>query len=40
MEKVVEKEKVHGGSIYTCIELNDGIVVSGSSDKLIKLWRN
>ena len=39
MKKIVEKEKVHGGTIYTCIELNDGIVVSGASDS-IKLWKN
>ena len=40
MKKIVEKEKVHGGTIYTCIELNDGIVVSGADDNLIKLWKN
>ena len=40
MKKVIEKEKVHEDNIYTCIELNDGTVASGSDDKLIKLWRN
>ena len=40
MKKIVEKEKIHGGDIYDCIELNDGTVASGSSDNLIKLWRN
>ena len=40
MKKVIEKEKIHESDIYTCIELNDGTVVSGSDDKLIKLWRN
>ena len=40
MKKIIEKEKIHEGSIYSCIELNDGIVASGGNDKLIKLWRN
>ena len=40
MKKVIEKEKIHEDNIYTCIELNDGTVVSGSYDTLIKLWRN
>ena len=40
LKKIIEKEKVHGGDIYTCVELNDGTVASGGSDKLIKLWRN
>ena len=40
MKKIVEKEKAHESNIYTCIELKDGIVVSGAGDKLIKLWRN
>ena len=41
MKKIVEKEQIHEGTIYTCFELNDGIVVSGgSSDYLIKLWKN
>ena len=39
MIKIVEKEKIHEGDIYTCIELDDGTVASGG-DKLIKLWRN
>ena len=39
MKKIVEKEKIHEGNILTCFELNDGTVVSGGSDKLIKLWR-
>ena len=37
---IVEKEKTHESDIFTCIELNDGTIVSGSDDKLIKLWRN
>ena len=40
MKKIIEKEKVHESDIYTCIELNDGTIASGGSDKLIKLWRN
>ena len=40
LKKIIEKEKAHGGSIYTCVELNDGTVASGGSDNLIKLWRN
>ena len=41
MNKIIEKEKIHNGDIYTCIELNDGTIASGgSSDYLIKLWRN
>ena len=41
MKKIIEKEKIHEGDIFTCFELNDGTVVSGgSSDYLIKLWRN
>jgi len=39
-DKIVEKEKIHGGNIYTCVELNDGTVASGGGDNLIKLWRN
>ena len=42
MKKIVDREKIHEGKIYTCIELNDGIVASGAGggDILIKLWRN
>ena len=40
MKKIIEKEKIHESDIYSCIELNDGIVASGGGDKLIKLWRN
>ena len=40
MKKVIEKENAHEKNIYTCIELNDRTIVSGSYDKLIKLWRN
>ena len=41
MNKIIEKEKIHEGDIYSCIELNDGTVASGGySDYLIKLWRN
>ena len=40
LKKIIEKEKVHGGNIYTCVELNDGAVASGGDDCLIELWRN
>ena len=40
LKKIVEREKVHDDDIYTCVELNDGTIASGSRDKLIKLWRN
>ena len=40
MKKVVEKEKVHEGHIFTCFELDDGIIASGGDDKSIKLWSN
>ena len=40
MKKIVEREKVHESNIYSCIELKDGTVASGSYDKLIQLWRN
>ena len=39
-KKIIEKEKAHESDIFTCIELNDGTVASGSDDNLIKLWRN
>ena len=39
MNKIIEKEKIHEGNIYSCIELNDGTVASGGfNDYLIKLW--
>ena len=40
MKKIVEKEKIHEGDIFTCFELSDGTVVSGGRDSMIKLWRN
>ena len=40
MNKIVEKEKIHEGNIYTCFELSDGIVASGGGDSNIKLWSN
>ena len=40
MNKIIEKEKAHESNIYTCIELNDGIVASGDDNGLIKLWCN
>jgi len=40
MNIIIEKEKIHEGEIYTCIELNDGTIASGGDDYLIKLWKN
>ena len=40
LKKVVEKEKAHDSYIYSCVELDDGIIASGGSDKLIKLWED
>ena len=40
MKKIIEREKIYDGSIYIFIVLNDGTVISGGGDKLIKLWRN
>ena len=37
LNKIIEKENAHQDDIYTCIELNNGIVASGGRDKLIKL---
>ncbi len=37
--KVYGKEKAHDSFIYSCVELNDGIIASGGCDNLIKLWR-
>ena len=39
LKKIVEKEKAHDNNIYSCIELNNGIIASGGKDKLIKLWK-
>ncbi len=38
LKKVVEKKNAHNNFIYSCIELNDGIIASGGRDCLIKLW--
>ena len=39
MNKIIEKEKIHGSYIFTCIEFDGGkIVASGAGDNLIKLW--
>ena len=40
MKKLAEKEKIHDKDILTCIELNNEIIVSGSRDSKIKLWKN
>ena len=36
--KIYEKKKAHESYIYSCIELNNGVIASGSRDCLIKLW--
>ena len=40
--KVAEKIKAHSGSIYSCVELNDGEIASGGAgdNYSIKLWSN
>ncbi len=40
LKKIVEKEKAHDSSIYSCVELNDGIIASGGfgDEYSIKLW--
>lgn len=40
LEKVVEKEKIHEDRILSSIELDDGTIVTGGDDNLIKLWRD
>ena len=36
--KIIEKVEAHNNKIYTCIELNNGIIVSGGEDGVINLW--
>ncbi len=36
--EVIKKENAHSNYIWTCIELNNGIIASGGADSLIKLW--
>ena len=36
--KIFEKEKAHDRDIYSCVELDNGIIASGGYDNLIKLW--
>ena len=40
LKKIIEKEKAHDKDIYSCVELNDGIIASGGYDCLIKLWKD
>ena len=40
MIKIVEKEKIYEEKIFSCFELDEGIVASGGNDKNIKLWSN
>ena len=36
--KLFSKDNAHTSTIYSLIEMNDGIIISGSSDKKIKFW--
>ena len=38
--KIFEKIKAHEQWIYSCIELNNGIIASGGVDSVIKLWKD
>ena len=38
--KIVEKINAHNNTIYSCIEMIDGIIASGGDDCSIKLWSN
>ena len=40
LEKIVEKVNAHDTWIWSCVELNNGIIASGGRDNLIKLWSN
>ena len=42
LKKNFEKEKAHNYSIYSCVELNDGIFASGGYGDgfSIKLWQD
>ena len=40
MNKIIEKEKAHEKNIFSCVELDGGIIASGGNDNLIKLWSN
>ena len=40
MNKIIEKDKAHESDVFTCVELDDGIIASGGNDNLIKLWSN
>ena len=38
LKKIAEKTKAHQKEIYSCIELDNGIIASGGENSLIKLW--
>ena len=38
--KIVENENAHSSNIYSCIELDNEIIASGSEDYSIKLWKD
>ena len=38
--KVFEKVNAHNNYIWSCIELNNGVIVSGGADNYIKLWKS
>ena len=33
-------EKAHEKNIYSCVELENGIIASGGNDNLIRLWKS
>ena len=35
---ISKNEKAHNGGIYTLLNMGNGFIVSGSVDKLIKIW--
>ena len=39
LNEVFQKENAHNDMIYSCVELNNGIIASGGRDKMIKLWK-
>ena len=40
LKKIFVKEKAHDSCIYSCTELDNGIIASGGADYLIKLWKD
>jgi len=38
LEKISEKEQAHSKEIFSCVGLNNGMIVSGGEDATIKIW--